>query len=321
LSLSPSAEAALSEAAVRELRPGSERAGQRDAATDVRTRLGAYLELTKPGIVRMVLVTAGAGFFMASNGFLRLAPLFWTLLGMGLAAAGACALNEWVERDYDARMLRTAGRPLPDGRLGPAEALGFALLLTLAGLAVLGWQTNLLTVVLVTATTASYIGIYTPIKRVHWSATLVGAVPGALPILAGWTAAGGRLDERGLALFGIMFAWQMPHFFALAWMYRDDYRRGGFHMISELDATGRRTARQIVVWALALVALTTLPTVTGLAGLPYAIAALVLGLGFLAPTVALLRGPSRPRALSVFLASVTYLPLLLLVMVLEKLLA
>jgi protoheme IX farnesyltransferase len=291
------------------------------ASTGLRARLSAYLELTKPGIVRMVLVTAGAGFFMGSNGFLRPVAMLWMLLGTGLAAAGACGLNEYLERHQDARMRRTASRPLPAGLLGPREALGFASTLALLGVAVLAWQANLLTAALVAGTVISYLFAYTPLKRVHWTATLVGAVPGALPILAGWTAAGGTLGARGLALFAILFFWQMPHFFALAWMYRDDYRRGGFHMLTEHDRSGTRTARQIVVWALALVAVSTLPTVSGLTGQAYAVAALLLGLAFLAPALALLRRPSDAGALRVFLASVIYLPVLLLVMVFERLLA
>lgn len=291
------------------------------ARPGARAKLGAYIELTKPGIVRMVVITAGAGFFMASNGFLRFVPLLWSLFGMALAAGGACALNEYIERDRDARMRRTAGRPLPAGRLTDREALFFSLGITVAGLLILFFRVNLLTTVLVAATVLSYLFAYTPFKRVHWTATLIGAVPGALPILAGWTAAGGRLDSRGLALFSILFFWQMPHFFALAWMYREDYRRGGFHMLTEFDPDGHRTARQIVVWALALVAVSTLPSVTGMAGLAYAVAALVLGVGFLVPALLLLRRPTDAGALRVFLASVTYLPVLLLVMVLEKLLA
>lgn len=291
------------------------------APAGVRARASAYLELTKPGIVRMVLITAGAGFFMASNGFLRPGAMLWMLLGMALAAAGACGLNEYLERDHDARMRRTARRPLPAGALSARQALVFSTLLTTLGVAVLGWRTNALTAVLVASTVLSYLFLYTPLKRVHWTATLVGAVPGALPILAGWTAAGGSLGGRGFALFAILFFWQMPHFFALAWMYRDDYRRGGFHMLTEHDRSGRRTARQIVVWALALVAVSTLPTVTGLTAAPYAVAALLLGLAFLVPALALLRRPSDAGALRVFLGSVAYLPLLLLVMVLEKLLA
>jgi len=287
----------------------------------LRARLGAFVELTKPGIVRMVLITGGTGFFMGSNAFLRFAPLLWTLFGMGLAAAGACALNEVVEREWDARMRRTAARPLPDGRLGVREALAYSLLLSVGGVAVLAWLVNLLSAALVALTVITYVGAYTPFKRVHWTATLVGAVPGALPILAGWTAAGAHLDERGLALFGIMFAWQMPHFFALAWMYRDDYRRGGFRMISERDAAGHRTARQIVVWSLALVAISTLPSVTGMSGVAYAVTALLLGAGFLLLALAFLRAPTDARALRVFLASVTYLPVLLFTMVLERLLA
>jgi protoheme IX farnesyltransferase len=269
----------------------------------------------------MVLITAGAGFFMGSNGFLRPAAMLWMLLGMGLAAAGACGLNQYLERSPDARMHRTRGRPLPAGMVTPRAALGFTSALSVAGIAVLAWQANLLTAGLVAATLLTYLFAYTPLKRVHWTATLLGAVPGALPILAGWTAAGGALEARGLALFAILFFWQMPHFFALAWMYRDDYRRGGFHMLTEHDRSGRRTSRQIVVWALALVAVSTLPTVTGLAGLVYAVAALLLGAALLVPAFALLRRPTDAGALRVFLGSVVYLPLLLLVMVVEKLLA
>lgn len=290
-------------------------------AGGIRARLGALVELTKPGIVRMVLVTGGAGFFMGSNGFLRFAPLLWTLLGMMLAAAGACALNEFVERERDALMRRTAGRPLPAGRLGTAESLAYALVLSAAGVAVLAWRVNLLTAALVAATIVTYVAVYTPLKRRHWTATLVGAVPGALPILAGWTAAEGRVAAGGLALFAILFAWQMPHFFALAWMYREDYRRGGFRMISERDQSGHRTARQIVVWGLALVAISTLPTLAGISGVLYAATALLLGASFLVLALRLLRQPSDAHALRVFLASVTYLPVLLFIMVLEKLLA
>jgi len=300
---------------------GAELALPTTGLAGLRARLGAFVELTKPGIVRMVLITGGAGFFMGSNAFLRFAPLLWTLLGMGLAAAGACALNEVVEWRQDARMRRTAGRPLPDGRLGVGQALAYSLLLSVAGVAVLAWRVNLLSSVLVALTIITYLAAYTPLKRVHWTSTLAGAVPGALPILAGWTAADAPLDVRGVALFLIMFAWQMPHFFALAWMYRDDYRRGGFHMISERDTNGHRTARQIVVWSLALVAISTLPSVTGMSGVFYAGTALLLGAGFQLLALALLRAPSDARALRVFLASVTYLPVLLLAMVLERLLA
>jgi protoheme IX farnesyltransferase len=291
------------------------------AVAGVRARLGAFVELAKPGIVRMVLITGGAGFFMGSNGFLRYVPLLWTLFGMALAGAGACALNEVVERERDTLMRRTANRPLPAGRLGTTESMLYALALSVAGVVVLAWRVNLLSALLVGVTIVAYVGVYTPLKRRHWTATLVGAVPGALPILAGWAAAAGRLEKGGLALFAILFAWQMPHFFALAWMYRDDYRRGGFRMISERDATGHRTARQIVVWGLALVAVSTLPTITGISGPVYAATALLLGASFLLLALALLRAPSDALALRVFLASVTYLPVLLLVMVLERLLA
>ena len=284
-------------------------------------RAAAYVELTKPGIVRMVLITSGAGFFLASaTGHpLDFVLLLHALLGIGLAASGACGLNEYVEWEADARMGRTAGRPVPSSRLTPRAALYFSSLLVLLGLLHLHVFVDSVTAALVALTVVTYIFIYTPLKRRSWVATLVGAVPGALPILAGWSAGGGGMTAPGFALFAILFLWQMPHFYALAWIYRDDYRRGGFRMLTLLDPGGIRTGRQIVLFGTLLLFASVLPTLLGLTGRVYMISAILLGVSFLALGAAMALRRDDRRALRLFLGSVAYLPLLLLMMVLDRL--
>jgi heme o synthase len=283
-------------------------------------RIGAFVELTKPGIVRMVLVTSGTGFFMASalGHPLNVWLMLHTLLGIGLAASGACGLNEYAEWQEDGRMRRTADRPVPSGRMTPRTALWFSTALVLAGLGHLQVYVGSLTAALVALTVVSYVLIYTPLKKHTWTATLVGAVPGALPILAGWTAGGGGLSAPGLALFGILFIWQMPHFYALAWIYREDYARGGFRMLTTLDPDGRRTGRQIVFFGTVLLPVSVLPSVLGLTGGLYLAGAIALGLGFLGLGVAMAIERSDRRAMRLFLGSIAYLPLLLLLMVTER---
>jgi heme o synthase len=283
-------------------------------------RIGAFMELTKPGIVRMVLVTAATGFFMASalGHPLDMWLLLHTLIGVGLAAAGACGLNEYTEWEADGRMKRTEDRPVPSGRMRPRTALYFSTALVFAGLAWLQLLVGSLTMALVALTVVTYVLIYTPMKRYTWTATLVGAVPGALPILAGWTAGGGGLTRPGLALFAILFLWQMPHFYALAWIYREDYRRGGFRMLTTMDPDGSRTAFQIVLFGVLLLPVSLLPSVLGLTGALYFSAALVLGLGFLGLGVAMAMQRDHRHATRLFLGSVAYLPLLLLVMVVDR---
>jgi heme o synthase len=291
-------------------------------AAGVAARIGAFIELTKPGIVRMVLVTAATGFFMASGLGHPLDAwlLLHTLIGIGLAASGACGLNEYAEWEADGRMHRTADRPVPSGRMRPRTALWFSTLLVFLGLVHLQLFAGALTAALVALTVVSYVLIYTPMKRLTWTATLVGAVPGALPILAGWTAGGGGLSRPGLALFAILFLWQMPHFYALAWIYREDYVRGGFRMLTTLDPDGVRTGRQIVLFGAVLLPVSVLPTVLGLSGALYAGAAVILGVAFLALGVAMAVHRDDRRAMRLFLGSVAYLPLLLLVMMVDRLL-
>jgi protoheme IX farnesyltransferase len=291
------------------------------AATLARSTLPADLvELTKPRITFMVAVTTAAGFLLAAQDA-ALAPLllFHVLAGTALVASGAAALNQVLERDTDARMPRTAGRPLPAGRLHPDLALAWGVGLVLAGLAYLALGVNLLTALVGAASAALYVFAYTPLKRVSSLSTLVGAVPGALPPVMGWTAVRDNLDPGAWALFGILFLWQLPHFLSIAWIYRDDYARGGFPMLSVADAGGHRTARQAVLYGAALVPVSLLPSVLGLTGAAYFVGALGLSLAFLGCCAAFAAVRSQTRARHLLLASVLYLPAVLLVMLIDRL--
>ena len=281
-------------------------------------RTAAFYELTKPGITRLVLVTTAAGFYLGSRGVFDLALLLHMLLGTAFAASGTNALNQWVEREADAKMRRTASRPLPSGRLGSFEAAAFAWGISVAGLLYLVAFVNLITAAIVALSLSSYVFIYTPLKMKTWVSTLIGAVPGALPILAGWTATGQPLSPAAWALFGIMFAWQMPHFYALAWIYRKDYDRAGFRMLTVVDDSGRRAARHSTLFAAALIPISMLPAVFGIAGQIYLVGALALGIAFLILAGGMLRKPDERLAWRVFTGSIIYLPLLLLLMVVDK---
>jgi protoheme IX farnesyltransferase len=279
------------------------------------TRAALYLELTKPRITFMVLVTAAAGFVLAhgaaasgTGGSLPLGLLFHVLAGTGLVAASGSALNMVIEREHDGRMRRTASRPLPAGKLDPDRALAFGVALGVAGLLWLALAVNLLTAVLGAATLAGYVFVYTPMKRVSSLATVVGAAPGAMPPVMGWAAYTGELGPGAWALFGILFFWQLPHFLAIAWMYRADYARAGFPMLPVVEPDGGSTARQAVLWAAALVPLSLLPAALGLAGPVYAVGAVALGLGYLAASVTFGRERTAPAAKRLLLVSVAYLP-------------
>ena len=276
-------------------------------------------ELTKPGITGLVAATTAVGFYVGSQGSIDGLTLLAALIGTGLLAGGTNALNQYVERDADALMERTRRRPLPSGRLSPLAALAFASGICIAGALLLAISVNLLTAALGLAALALYIFVYTPLKSETWLCTLVGAVPGAIPALMGWTAARGTLDPSAWVLFGILFLWQLPHFFAIAWLYRDDYERAGFPMLAVVDPEGRRTARQVLLSILALVAVSLLTTVLGLTGALYLVGALTLGLGFLALGIRLAVARSGRSARHLFLGSVVYLPLLLALMVVDKL--
>ena len=274
--------------------------------------------MTKPRITQLVLLTAAAGFYLGARDRVNLALLVNTLIGTALVAGGTNAWNQIRERDVDARMARTRRRPLPSGRLTPAAAVWFATTITIAGVAYLAVRVNLVTATLAALTFASYVLLYTPLKRKTSLNTLVGAVPGALPIVGGWTAAGGSLGVAVAALFWILFLWQLPHFLALAWLYRDDYRASGLRMLSVDDDTGTDTGRMAMLYAVALLPISLVPTLVGVTGVWYFFGAIVLGLAYLAAGTGLLVGATPARAWRLFFASIVYLPALLTLMVLDK---
>ena len=294
-------------------------ANVREEATTART-LGDYIALTKPRLNLLVVATSAAGYYLgaSSAGPLNVPVMAAAVAGTALVAGGAAALNQVYERDTDALMRRTRMRPLPDGRVPAADARMFGLLLSAAGLTLLGALTNLLATALALATLVVYLIIYTPMKRRSPMATLVGAVPGALPPLIGWVASNGRLTMAGAALFLIVFLWQIPHFMAIAWLYRDDYGKAGFPMLPVIEPDGRRTGRQAVAYAAALVPASLIPTLVGLSGLAYAGVALVLGAALLWLSARFAATRTERSARGLFLASIAYLPLIWIVMMADK---
>jgi len=282
-------------------------------------RLGDYLALTKPRVVAMVLVTTAVGFHLGSAGGPLFLPLLYTLAGTALAAGGTLALNQYMERDLDARMDRTRRRPLPEGRVHPGEALVLGCALLVAGVALLARAGEPLAAAVTAAIAATYLLLYTPLKRVSSLCSLVGAIPGALPPVAGWAAARGTLGPEPWILFAIMFLWQIPHTLAIGRLYRDDYARAGIRVLPVVDRDGRTTGVQAVTNCLALLPVAILPTLVGLAGAIYFLIALVLGLAFLWSAVGLARGGSTADARRLLFASLVYLPVLLAVMALDKL--
>jgi protoheme IX farnesyltransferase len=272
--------------------------------------LADFVSLTKPRLNGLVVATSAAGYYLAAppRGP-DLMPLALVGVGTALVAGGAAVLNQVYERDTDALMTRTRLRPLPDRRVTPADARAFGLVLSAAGLLVLGLSATLMATLLALTTLVVYLGIYTPMKRRTPHATLVGAVPGALPPLIGWTAGHGAVSAGGLALFAIVFFWQIPHFMAIAWMYRDDYLRAGLPILSVVDPSGRRVGRQALGYAAALVPASLMPWLLGLSGTRSAIVTLALGLGLLALAARFARAPSDRSAYGLFVGSIAHLPL------------
>ncbi len=283
-----------------------------------RVRPVDLVELTKPRIVLMVMLTAAVGFWMATPTGSQLLVLFHVLMGTAMVAAGTNALNQVAERDADALMRRTRGRPLPAGRLDVAAAAVFAWLIGVVGIAYLAVFVNGLTAGLAAATLMSYVFLYTPLKKTTSVSTLIGGVPGALPIVGGWTAATGALSLEAWVLFWIMFLWQLPHFLALGWLYRDDYSRAGFRMLSHDDPDGYLTFLQAAVYSAALLPVSLAPTVLGVTGGMYFVGAFVLSAGFFAIAVGGLRDASMPRARRLFRYSLIYLPLLMTFMAVDR---
>jgi protoheme IX farnesyltransferase len=283
----------------------------------LRERVAAYAELTKPRITFLIVLTSAAGFVLGSRRPVDYVTLLSALFGIGLLSSGIATLNQYAERELDGLMRRTASRPLPAGKLAPWEALAFGSGLTIAAEAYLLIFINPLTALLGLSVIVGYLFAYTPLKTRTSLSTLVGAFPGAVPPLIGWTAARGSVSLEGWVLFAILFLWQFPHFLAIAWMYREDYSRAGILMLPVVEPDGRVTAQQIVVYTLMLLPVSLLPVALGMAGRIYFYGAIVLGLLFLYSSLRAAFSMSRQHARRLLLASVLYLPLLFILMVLN----
>jgi protoheme IX farnesyltransferase len=284
----------------------------------MRERVSAYWELTKPRITFLIVLTSAAGFVMGSRGPIDYAGLVSALFGIALLSSGIATLNQYAERDLDGLMRRTATRPLPSGKLAPWQALAFGAVLTVLAEIYLLVMVNPLSALLGLTVVAGYLFGYTPLKTRTSLSTVVGAFPGAVPPLIGWAAARGTVGVEAWVLFAILFLWQFPHFLAIAWMYREDYSRAGILMLPVVEPDGRVTAQQIVLYTLMLIPVSLLPTVLGISGRVYFFGAIVLGLLFLVSSVRAALSMSRQLARQLLLASVLYLPLLFILMVVNR---
>ncbi len=286
--------------------------------SEARARAADFLELTKPRVNVLVVATTLLGFYMATRPQDALALLINTVIGTTLVASGASAFNEIIERDLDARMRRTRNRPLPTGRLTSRPAVVFAVALSVAGIVELALGANLLAAAVASATLLTYTLAYTPLKTRTSLATVIGSVPGALPPMIGWAAARNSLSIEAWILFGIVFLWQMPHFLAIAWMYREDYKRAGFPLLPIVEPDGASTGRQALVYAAALVPVSLAPTAVGLTGGVYMIGAAIIGAVFVALAADFTRRRTAPVARRLFFCSIAYLPILWVLMVIGR---
>jgi heme o synthase len=286
--------------------------------TAARSRAGDFLTLAKPGLNSLVVATTLGGYYMGAGRDGSLRTLLITGAGTALVAGGSAAFNQLLERDADARMRRTQTRPLPDRRLQPSEAALFGAVLCGAGLVMLALGANMMAAAVALVTLLTYAVVYTPLKLRTSFSTVVGAVPGALPPVIGWAAARGSVDAAALALFAIGFCWQLPHFLAIAWIYREDYARAGFPVLPVLEPDGRSTARQAVAYSAALVPASLAPAALGLTGSLYAAGALFLGLGFLALALRFAVTRTVPAARTLFFGSLLYLPALWALMIANR---
>jgi protoheme IX farnesyltransferase len=282
--------------------------------------MSSYIELTKPRITVFILMSTAIGFLCGTyaGGAWSFLTLIHTLVGTALIASGTAALNQWYERDADAKMNRTKARPIPSGRVTPRRAFWFAAALSILGFVELWFGANRLTALLGLFTLASYLFVYTPLKQKSPHSTTIGAVPGAMPPLIGYAAAAGALSGQAWILYAILFLWQFPHFYAIAWMYREDYERAGIRMLPVIEPSGESTARRMWMFSLVLIPISLLPKFTDMAGNLYLFGALALGLYFLYAAVRASFDRTRPRARQVLLASVVYLPLLYGLLVLDR---
>ena len=277
-----------------------------------------YLELTKPSVVWLIVMSTAVGFYLGSSGPFSFSLFLHTLLATALLAGGAGALNQWAERDLDALMRRTEGRPLPAGRLRSYPALGFGIAISLAGVAYLALAVNFLSAGLGLLTMASYLLLYTPLKTKTPFSTFVGSFPGATPPLIGWAAARNDLSIEGWVLFAMLFLWQFPHFYAIAWMYREDYARAGIKMLPVVEPDGVSTGRQIVCYAAVLLPVSLAPVLLGMVGTVYLAGAVLCGLGYLYYGVLTARVKTTMQARRLLQASVIYLPLIYSLLILDK---
>ena len=281
-----------------------------------------YIELTKPRITWLILMSTGIGYFfgLPSHAWhaINWLLLLHTILGTALIASGTAALNQWYERAADLKMHRTAGRPLPSGRLTAGRALAFGVALSIAGFVELWLGVNLLSSLIGAFTLASYLFLYTPLKQRTWWSTTVGAIPGAMPPMIGYAAAAGAITRESWVLFAILFLWQFPHFYSIAWMYKEDYARAGIRMLPVVDPDCRSTARQIVLYGIALIPVSLVPGMLGMTGRIYFIGALILGLLYLYSGVRVALERTLVRARAVLLTSVLYLPLIYGLMLLDR---
>jgi protoheme IX farnesyltransferase len=283
-----------------------------------RARATDYVALAKPRLNLLVVASTVAGYAMARGDTTNVAALGWTIVGTALVSGGASAINQVIERDADSLMRRTRQRPLPDGRLGPVEALAFALILSILGLLVLAAGVNVLSAGVALATLGSYAVVYTPLKRRTSFATVIGAIPGALPPVIGWAAAENALSQGAWVLFGILFLWQLPHFLAIAWMYREDYARAGFPMLPVIEPDGHSTARQAVVYTAALLPVALAPTLIGMSGTTYFAGALTITVLFLGVSIRFAMTRAVRDARRLFFTSIIYLPILWALMIADR---
>jgi protoheme IX farnesyltransferase len=281
-----------------------------------------YIELTKPRITWLILMSTGIGYFFGlpshALGDINLLLLLHSIIGTALIASGTAALNQWYEREADTKMHRTADRPLPSGRLNATRALLFGIALSVAGFLDLYFGANPLSAYIGAFTLASYLFLYTPLKSRTWWSTTIGAIPGAMPPMIGYAAAAGTIHRESWVLFAILFLWQFPHFYSIAWMYKDDYARAGIQMLPVVEPDCRSTARQIVLYGIALIPVSLVPAMLGMSGRIYLVGALLLGLWFLYSGVRVALERSLVRARGVLITSVLYLPLIYGLMLLDR---
>ena len=283
-----------------------------------KSRLSIYAELSKLNILSLVLIATILGYYLGTSGLISWKRLFITLLGTALTASGSGALNHYLERETDKFMVRTKNRPLPAGLIKPAEVMNYGVLMVLAGIMILVIQVNMLTGFIALLTAFLYIVVYTPLKKITWLNTSIGSIPGALPILGGWTASSGSIDAMAWVLFAIMYLWQHPHFYSIAWICRSDYAEAKLKMLPVIEPDGNSTIRQIFWHLLLMMPITFLPFIQGTLGLFYMIGAFMITSAFFVSALPLARNRSDKSALLLLKASIFYLPSLLLIIIIDK---